>query len=340
MDFAHRRYDGRATPVTQPSKPSTHGTYIPPPMRKYVPVNPRNNTCEKSPAAPEQPLERSCGSPQQGSTKNLSEKKMARLKKYGKKPDLTPESVRASLKKKYEKDPKRYQRIYFSVFPKPVDTSRYEAEIAKLSRFRDEMSLQRIASLHCKIHRLQQRHARRLERSSEIVLEHIRRRVTRWEELHKGPVGKSSSLPSTCSFSSLSSTSASTQTSFPEADVLSCSTSSRSSLSLDVSIEQTDVSTQTETVPLLDPTLELRHQIEILEVAKDQLEEQKEQLEERLREQLRKAEEQLSKVEEDKQQLIHELQQTRFELCVLQDEKEDRLAKKKKSPLSFLRKKN
>lgn len=281
---------------------------------------------------------------------------MARLKKYGKEPDLTPESVRASLKKKYEKDPKRYQRIYFSVFPKPVDTSRYEAEIAKLSRFRDEMSLQRIASLRCKIHRLQQRHARRLERSSEIILEHIRRRLTRWEELHKGPIGKFSSSPSTCSLSTLS------RQKSPSLCTISTQTeefSDSSSLEEFTEPQKTSlcsVPTQTDDPSENDSSAlqELREQLRCVEEQKQQLvldlqqaqfelsmlQDEKDNIlenESSARDELR---EQLRKAEEDKQQLILELQQTRFELCVLQDEKEDKLAKKKKGPLSFLRKKN
>jgi hypothetical protein len=214
--------------------------------------------------------------------------------RYGKKPDLTPSAVRSSLRRKYEKDPLKFQKIYFSVFPKPVDTSRYEQEISRLARFTDPMTRQRIESLLSKIRKLRERHARRLQQSEQIVHDYIRKRIERWELLHRKPyvaecpletppqddtvsqLSSSLSTISTCSISTQTDSEASispdSESDFPDLEV-----EHLESASVSIQTEKPEsatVSTQTDAVQE-DPLVpQLERQIAILTSDNEQLKRQ------------------------------------------------------------------
>jgi hypothetical protein len=260
------------------------------PQRKYIPPHLRKNP----PAAPKELPEQSCKSPPKKTTRFPSEKKKVRSMRYGKKPDLTPSAVRSSLRRKYEKDPLKFQKIYFSVFPKPVDTSRYEQEISRLARFTDPMTKMRIDALLRKIRNLRERHARRLLQSDQIVHDYITKRIERWEQLHKKPYAtedllKASLEDDTVSYlssclQSTSSCSISTQTdseasiSFDsESDSSDLETEQLESVSVSIQTEKPEsvtVSTQTNAVQE-DPLVpQLERQITILTSDNEQLKRQ------------------------------------------------------------------
>jgi hypothetical protein len=236
--------------------------------RKYVPPHARKN----SHAAHRELPERSCESPPRKPVKFPSEKKLARLRKYGKKPDLTPSAIRASLRRKYEKDPQKFQKIFFSVFPKPVNTNRYEDEISKLSCFADPMTKNRINALLLKIRTLRERHARRLQKSDQIVLDYIRKRIERWELLHQKPYAAEGSLEDdNVSYMSISTCSTSTQTD----SEISFSDDSETDTSDLEAEENHSVSVSVQTDAVQDPLVQqLERQINILTLDKEQLEKQ------------------------------------------------------------------
>lgn len=161
MDHSHCRSSGHGNPANHPVRPAAPGGSA------HTRSSLSNESSQPSLAG-----------------KPPSEKKLARRRKYGKQPDLSAESVKASIQRKYEKDPHRYARIYFSVFPKQVDTHWHDLQIEKASRCTDPTAKSRVRLLVKSKRRLEERHARRLRRSEEIISEYIRKRITRWSTLN------------------------------------------------------------------------------------------------------------------------------------------------------------